>query len=641
MVVGLSSDGYPLPGGRTHEGPAEDRRTHVRSRNSAETPAPERGSGPPVSGPRRAPSRPRRARSTAPGRVVSAPGRAARCASLPLGIALLCTVACTGLPRYVEGPPPGQMTAAIVPLAQAALDAGQVEAARRLYGRLLTAEPYSAAARMGLGDIALRAGDATRAGRWYADAIRHAASPAERHAALLAHGRAALSAGNLGAAHESFVQLAEVAQDAPVDRAWGLNGIGLTQLLQGRMDAGIAAMEEATRLSPDEDRFRENLARARAARRASTTAEAPSSDTVAPAEPPAAWSAAEDASDAAGAAGTGVSDVDDTAATVSAGAPEGSDEAEDWPAEADAAAPSGAEGTEDADAAADPEHAPDAASPDGTGAHDAHDADDAHTSAAAPDASVPADGGLDEIPGGDDAFEETDIGAEAAPPHVTDDMPAENLPAEDAPAEDAPEETVPGEDAPETEAGTGNGAPDASVPDAARMPPDPFDPVETPAITVPEEDDIATPPPEELARPAGAPDDAAVEMHPDVLPSADDDPSGALSGVGPENADGARPEDDGSADPGPGAADPEGRIVEVAAYDDRATAELLAEELRLETGLPVRVAEPPGAPEGSTHQVLIGPLPSPDALPRVLEVVEQVWMRDAALPDDSEPEELP
>ena len=553
---------------------------------------------------------------------MSAPSRAARCASLPLGIALLCTVACTGLPRYVEGPPPGQMTAAIVPLAQAALDAGQVEAARRLYGRLLTAEPYSAAARMGLGDIALRAGDATRAGRWYADAIRHAASPAERHAALLAHGRAALSAGNLDAAHESFAQLAEVAQDSPADRAWGLNGIGLTQLLQGRMDAGIAAMEEAARLSPDEDRFRENLARARAARRGSTTAEAPSSEAVPPAEPPAVWPAAEDAPDAASAAETNVSDVDDTAAAVSAGSPDGSDEAEDWPAEADAAAPSGVEGTGDADAAVDAEHAPDAASPDGTGAPDA---DDAHASAAVPDASIPADGGPDEMPG-DDAFEATDIGAEAAPPHVTDDMPAEAVPAEDTP---------------ETDAGTGNDAPDAPVPDAAGTPPDPSEPVETPAITAPE-DDIATPPPE-LARPAGAPNDEAVETHPDVLPSADDDPSGALSDVAPENADGARPEDDGSADPGPGAADPGGRIVEVATYDDRATAELLAEELRLETGLPVHVAELPGAPEGSTYQyqVLIGPLPSPDALPRVLEVVEQVWMRDAALPDDSEPEELP
>lgn len=194
---------------------------------------------------------------------------AARCGrAVSAGLFALAVAACGTLPRYVEGPPAGQMAHAIVPLAEAALDAGQAETATRLYRRLLAAEPGSFPARMGLGDTALREGASAEAARWYGDAVRHARRPPERHAALLAHARAALASGDLAAARWSFARLTEPAERAaPAELAWGFNGVGLARLLEGDIGAAVAAMEEAVRIAPEERRFRENLARARAALR--------------------------------------------------------------------------------------------------------------------------------------------------------------------------------------------------------------------------------------------------------------------------------------------------------------------------------------------------------------------------------------
>ena len=154
---------------------------------------------------------------------------------------------------------------AVLPMATAALETGQMETAKRLYGRLLEVDPESFRARMGLGETALRERQAADAARWYAQAIEVAQAPAQRHEALLAHGRAALESGQLQAAQESFARLASPEEQAPqASAAWGMNGVGLTQLLQDDLPAAVESMERAVLWAPSEPMFRENLARARA-----------------------------------------------------------------------------------------------------------------------------------------------------------------------------------------------------------------------------------------------------------------------------------------------------------------------------------------------------------------------------------------
>lgn len=152
---------------------------------------------------------------------------------------------------------------AVLPMAEVALETGQLETAKRLHQRLLDVDPKSVSARMGLGEIAFRRGDSVDAARWYLAALAHAEQPEQRHAALLAHGRAALDAGQLEAARNSFVQLADPNEAAPSDSvAWGLNGIGLTLLLEGDLRGAIAKMEQAVQRAPAQAAFQENLDRA-------------------------------------------------------------------------------------------------------------------------------------------------------------------------------------------------------------------------------------------------------------------------------------------------------------------------------------------------------------------------------------------
>ena len=152
---------------------------------------------------------------------------------------------------------------AVLPMAEVALETGQLETAKRLYQRLLDVDPESVSARMGLGEIAFRRGDSVDAARWHLSAVAYAEQPEQRHAALLAHGRAALDAGQLEAARNSFAQLADPKEEAPSDSvAWGLNGVGLTLLLEGDLRGAIAKMEQAVQRAPSEAVFQENLDRA-------------------------------------------------------------------------------------------------------------------------------------------------------------------------------------------------------------------------------------------------------------------------------------------------------------------------------------------------------------------------------------------
>lgn len=152
---------------------------------------------------------------------------------------------------------------AVLPMASAALTAGQVETARRLYTRLLEVDPESADARLGLGDVALANRETAQAASWYLAAVTYADRPETRHAALLAHGRAALAIGDLDAARSSFARLTTADENASLaDIAWGFNGIGIVNLLEGNTRDALAAMEQAVLRRPNEPMFQTNLDRA-------------------------------------------------------------------------------------------------------------------------------------------------------------------------------------------------------------------------------------------------------------------------------------------------------------------------------------------------------------------------------------------
>ena len=98
--------------------------------------------------------------------------------------------------------PPGdphqidRLAETVLPMAQAALDANQIEMARRLYARLLEAAPQSVEARMGLGRVAMAERNPGQAG--FMAPVGAVPTRMRRRSAtrpLLAHGRAALAAG--------------------------------------------------------------------------------------------------------------------------------------------------------------------------------------------------------------------------------------------------------------------------------------------------------------------------------------------------------------------------------------------------------------------------------------------------------------
>ena len=171
--------------------------------------------------------------------------------------------ACTATTPHGDRLRVARIENAVLPMATSALATGQIETARRLYQRLLEFDPESVDARMGLGDVALADREAAQAATWYLAAVAYADAPPQRQAALLAHGRAALAAGDLDAAGTSFGHLIDPRENASrAEVAWGYNGIGLVNLLAGNPREAVAALEQAVRRAPDEPRFQANLDRA-------------------------------------------------------------------------------------------------------------------------------------------------------------------------------------------------------------------------------------------------------------------------------------------------------------------------------------------------------------------------------------------
>lgn len=167
------------------------------------------------------------------------------------------------MPRANQLSATAPVVGAVLPVAKTALDAGQLETARRLYRRLLDVDPNSFEARMGLGEVAYQRRDGAQAMRWFVAALANATTVTQRHDALLHHGRAALESGQLEHAQASFARLTDPQEAASNEYvAYGLNGVGLALLLSGNLRSSVTLLEQAVERLPGDKKLRGNLARA-------------------------------------------------------------------------------------------------------------------------------------------------------------------------------------------------------------------------------------------------------------------------------------------------------------------------------------------------------------------------------------------
>ncbi len=146
-------------------------------------------------------------------------------------------------------------------LASAAADAGQPEAAKRLYTQLSRHFPSAPEPRLGLAYLALEAADFTLAGKLFAEAVERSATPAAKADALLGSGRASLGKGDTAGAKTHFLAASKLAKDVPAE-AWVANGLGVVATIEGDHAGARTRYEEALKLSPSHPMITSNLVRA-------------------------------------------------------------------------------------------------------------------------------------------------------------------------------------------------------------------------------------------------------------------------------------------------------------------------------------------------------------------------------------------
>ena len=159
------------------------------------------------------------------------------------------------------GPAEQQQLSSSLSVASASAEAGQVEAAERLYTELSRHFPSAPEPRLGLAYLALQADDFARAGELFAEADERSATPAARAAALLGAGRASLGMGDVAGAKTHFLAASGVAEGTPAE-AWVANGLGVVATLEGDHESARQRYDEAVRLSSSHPMITANLARA-------------------------------------------------------------------------------------------------------------------------------------------------------------------------------------------------------------------------------------------------------------------------------------------------------------------------------------------------------------------------------------------
>ena len=169
--------------------------------------------------------------------------------------------ACASWSGQDDTPDTEQLLRNSLPVAAAALGAGQLEVARRLYvsleGRFETApEPV-----LGLAYVAFQSGEFADAERHFLQAADRASeAPAVRAEALLGAGRTALARNRTRAARRHFRRATSSGQGTP-SAAWIANGLGVVATLRGDYERAEAHYAEALGRSTGHPRIAANHVR--------------------------------------------------------------------------------------------------------------------------------------------------------------------------------------------------------------------------------------------------------------------------------------------------------------------------------------------------------------------------------------------
>ena len=179
--------------------------------------------------------------------------------TLPLG-------ACSGLALKEQRK--GQLGAAeqrqlnsSLRVASASADAGQIEAAERLYMQLSRHFPNAPEPRLGRAYLALEAGDFTLAEKLFTEADERSVTPAAKAEALLGAGRASLGKGDTARARIHFAAASIPAKGTRAE-AWVANGLGVAATIEGEHARARKHYDEALKLAPSHPMITANLVRA-------------------------------------------------------------------------------------------------------------------------------------------------------------------------------------------------------------------------------------------------------------------------------------------------------------------------------------------------------------------------------------------
>ena len=186
---------------------------------------------------------------------------AARVPRLVLAVSLPALAACAGAPARNDTPDAGRLLQDSLPVAAAALAAGQLDAARRLYLSLAERFPSAPEPALGLAYVAWYSGNLAAAERRFLQSADLAVEKRELAAeARLGAGRVALARGDHGRARQIFEDARGPSRDTPA-APWILNGLAVAASLAGDHEAAEAHYGQALRISPGNPRILANRVR--------------------------------------------------------------------------------------------------------------------------------------------------------------------------------------------------------------------------------------------------------------------------------------------------------------------------------------------------------------------------------------------
>ena len=174
---------------------------------------------------------------------------------------LAALAGCAGWPPQNDTPDSDDLLRNSLTVAAAALAAGQLDVARRLYLSLADRFDDTPEPPLGLGYVAFQSEDFPDAEKFFLQAAERAAdAPATQAEALLGAGRTALVQGRTRAARRHFRRAQASGPDTPA-AAWIANGLAVVATLDADYERAEAHYAEALRLSSGHPRVAANHVR--------------------------------------------------------------------------------------------------------------------------------------------------------------------------------------------------------------------------------------------------------------------------------------------------------------------------------------------------------------------------------------------